>query len=75
MVVGKRDGTAHGGNLQEAHVRPTLELILTESPEALQRQYDAESRLALIRPCGSLQWKWAVLDSPFEPAFCQPQNW
>jgi uncharacterized protein len=23
MVIGKRDGTAHGGHLQEAHVRPT----------------------------------------------------
>lgn len=50
MVVGKRDGTAHGGHLQEAHVRPTLELILTESPEALRKQHDPESGLALIRP-------------------------
>ena len=50
MVVGKRDGTAHGGHLQEAHVRPTLEMILTESPEALQKRHDPESGLALIRP-------------------------
>ena len=50
MVVGKRDGTAHGGHLQEAQVRPTLELILTESSEALQKHHDAESGLALIRP-------------------------
>lgn len=49
MVVGKRDGTAHGGHLQEAHVRPTLELVLTESAEALQKRYDSESGLALIR--------------------------
>ena len=50
MVVGKRDGTAHGGHLQEAHVRPTLEMILTESPVALQKRQDPESGLALIRP-------------------------
>lgn len=50
MVIGKRDGTAHGGHLQEAHVRPTLELILIESPEALQKQHDPETGLALIRP-------------------------
>jgi hypothetical protein len=50
MVVGKKDGSAHGGHLQSAHVRPTLEVILTESPEALQKQHDPESGLALIRP-------------------------
>jgi hypothetical protein len=49
LVVGKRDGTAHGGHLVQAHVRPTLELILTESPEALQKRHDPESGLALIR--------------------------
>ena len=38
MVIGKRDGTAHGGHLQEAHVRSTLEVILTESPEGLQNK-------------------------------------
>src|SRR5438552_484109 len=31
IVVGKSDGTAHGGHLMEAHVFPTLELILIES--------------------------------------------
>ena len=50
VVVGKSDGTAHGGHLLEAHVRPTLEVVLVESPRHLQRQYDPESRLALIRP-------------------------
>jgi predicted DNA-binding protein with PD1-like motif len=49
LVVGKKDGTAHGGHLRQAHVRPTLEMILTESPEALQKQRDPESGLALIR--------------------------
>ena len=48
VVVGKRDGTAHGGHLMEAHVRPTLEVILTESPKHLQRKMDARSGLPLI---------------------------
>ncbi|HXR76946.1 MAG TPA: PPC domain-containing DNA-binding protein [Bryobacteraceae bacterium] len=50
MVVGKKDGTAHGGHLVEAHVRPTLEVILTEAPEELRKVHDPESGLALIRP-------------------------
>ena len=49
VVVGKPDGTAHGGHLLEAHVRPTLEVILTESPKHLTRYFDEESKLALIR--------------------------
>lgn len=49
VVVGKADGTAHGGHLLEAHVRPTLEVVLVESPQHLQRQSDPESGLALIR--------------------------
>ena len=48
MVVGKRDGSAHGGHLLEAHVRPTLEVILTDAPEPLRKRYDPESGLALI---------------------------
>jgi uncharacterized protein len=48
-VVGKRDGSTAGGHLLEAHVRPTLELILTESPVHLERKFDAESGLPLIR--------------------------
>jgi predicted DNA-binding protein with PD1-like motif len=48
VVVGKRDGTAHGGHLLKARVRPTLEVILTESPAHLIRKTDPESGLALI---------------------------
>lgn len=48
VVIGKRDGTAHGGHLIEAHVRPTLEVMVVESPRHLQRQIDRESGLALI---------------------------
>jgi uncharacterized protein len=49
VVVGKSDGTAHGGHLMEAYVRPTCEVILTENPRHLQKQVDPESGLALIR--------------------------
>ena len=48
VVVGKRDGSAHGGHLLDAHVRPTLEVMLTESPSHLQRGFDPETGLALI---------------------------
>jgi predicted DNA-binding protein with PD1-like motif len=49
LVVGRSDGTAHGGHLLSATVRPTCELILTESPEHLRKQIDPESGIALIR--------------------------
>jgi predicted DNA-binding protein with PD1-like motif len=49
IVVAKADGSAHGGHLLEAHVRPTLELVVTEAPAHLQRRHDRESGLALIR--------------------------
>jgi predicted DNA-binding protein with PD1-like motif len=48
-VLGRRDGTALAGHLAEARVRPTLEVIVTESPAHLHKQVDAESGLALIR--------------------------
>jgi len=49
VVVGRSDGTAHGGHLLSATVRPTCELILSESPEHLRKQIDPESGIALIR--------------------------
>ena len=49
VVLGKRDGSAYGGHLLEAKVRPTLEVVLTESPALLVRKHDAASGLALIR--------------------------
>lgn len=48
VVVAKRDGTAHGGHLLAARVRPTLEVMLIESPSYLARRFDAASGLALI---------------------------
>ena len=49
VVVGKRDGTAYGGHLLEAHVRPTLEVVAVELPEFLQRKIDKDTGLPLIK--------------------------
>jgi uncharacterized protein len=48
VVLGRRDGTTRGGHLLEAHVRPTLEVVLTESPDHLKKRTDEETGLALI---------------------------
>jgi predicted DNA-binding protein with PD1-like motif len=48
LVLGKRDGSAIAGHLAEGHVRPTLEVIITESPAHLRRRRDAETGLNLI---------------------------
>jgi uncharacterized protein len=49
VVVGKADGTAHGGHLLDARVRPTLEVMLVESPAHLERVHDERTGLPLIR--------------------------
>lgn len=49
VVIGTSNGTALGGHLLSGRVRPTLELVLMESPAHLQRRHDPESGLALIR--------------------------
>lgn len=48
MVVADALGRTTGGHLLEAYVRPTLELIVSETPANLQRTYDPERGLALI---------------------------
>jgi uncharacterized protein len=48
-VVGKRDGTAHGGHLLQARVRPTCEVVLTESPSHLKKEFDSAAGIALIK--------------------------
>lgn len=53
VVLGKADGTAWGGHLMSARVRPTLEVILTESPTHLRRVHDSRTGLALIDPRSS----------------------
>jgi hypothetical protein len=48
LVVGRQDGCAMAGHLGEAHVRPTLEIIVEEVPGYLQKVHDPETGLALI---------------------------
>jgi predicted DNA-binding protein with PD1-like motif len=48
LVVGCKDGAALAGHLGEAHVRPTLEVIINEQPSYLQKTSDSETGLALI---------------------------
>lgn len=50
VVVSRSDGIARGGHLMAAHVRPTLEIVLTESPRHLRKRKNVESGLALITP-------------------------
>lgn len=47
-VLGKPDASALGGHMLEAHVWPTLEVIMEESPKHLLRQTDPETRLPLL---------------------------
>jgi len=48
LVVGRKNGTALGGHLLSATVRPTCELVITENPQHLQKEIDPESGIALI---------------------------
>ena len=47
-VLGRSDGSVVGGHLIEAHVRPTLEVIMIQPPSYLRKRKDAETGLALI---------------------------
>jgi predicted DNA-binding protein with PD1-like motif len=49
VVLGRRDCTTVGGHLLKATVRPTLEVLVTDSPDYLCREHDPETGLALIR--------------------------
>ncbi len=48
VVVGRSDGTAWGGHILEAHVWPTLELVIEDEPEHLRRRSDPATGLALL---------------------------
>lgn len=48
VVLGRRDGSALGGHLLEARVRPTLEVVLTEAPDTIRRRTDPATGLPLI---------------------------
>jgi uncharacterized protein len=47
-VLGKSDGSVVGGHLLSGDVRPTLEVIVTQSPSYLRKVKDPETGLALL---------------------------
>jgi len=47
-VLGLSDGTTRGGHLLEGHVRPTLEITVTETPAHLVRRMRSDLGVALI---------------------------
>ena len=47
-VLSKADASTLGGHVLEAHVWPTLEVIVEESPKHLRRQIDPETGLPLL---------------------------
>jgi len=49
-ALGLRDGSARGGHLFEATVRPTVELVLTTSPRPVRREIDHDTGLPLLDP-------------------------
>jgi predicted DNA-binding protein with PD1-like motif len=50
MVVGSPDGTTQGGHVLDAYVSPTLEVMVTVDPRAMQKRFDPETDLTLIGP-------------------------
>jgi hypothetical protein len=49
LVVAKRGGAAFGGHLLELHVKPTLEVIVTETPTHLRKRAVPGLPIATIR--------------------------
>lgn len=49
VVIGKSDGSAHGGHLLKATVNPTLEVVITELPAYLHREMNESFGIPLIR--------------------------
>lgn len=48
VVLGLCDGTTRGGHLLKGKVRPTLEVVLTDTPAKLRRKKQADIGIALI---------------------------
>ncbi|MGA0568086.1 PPC domain-containing DNA-binding protein [Rathayibacter sp. KR2-224] len=49
VVIARSSGDALGGHLRHAIIRPTCEVVLTETEEQLRKRVDPESGLPLIR--------------------------
>jgi predicted DNA-binding protein with PD1-like motif len=54
IVLGRRDYSAIAGHLQEIHVFPTMEIVLTETPAHLRKTLDKSTGLTLISPNDSI---------------------
>jgi len=50
MVVGLPDGTTKGGHVLDAHVSPTLGVMVTIDPIAMHKRLHPETDLTLIDP-------------------------
>ena len=50
IVVGLPDGTARAGHVVEAHVWPTLEVMVTVESNTMHKSLDPETGLSLIDP-------------------------
>jgi predicted DNA-binding protein with PD1-like motif len=50
MVAGSPDGTTLGGHVLAAYVSPTLEVMVTVDPVAMQKRFDPATDLTLIDP-------------------------
>src|SRR5437870_13203551 len=50
VALGLRDGSARGGHLFEATVRPTVEVVLTTYSKPVLRKIDPETGLPLLDP-------------------------
>lgn len=48
VVLGLSDGSTKGGHFLEGYVRPTLEVVLRETPADLRRKHRADLGIALI---------------------------
>src|SRR4051812_2321566 len=52
VVLGLSDGSTRGGHLLEGNVRPTLEVVLEETPAHLRRRKKPDLGIALIDLAG-----------------------
>jgi len=50
MIVGTSDGTTRAGHVLAANVSPTLEVMVTVDPVAMQKRFDPVTDLTLIDP-------------------------
>jgi predicted DNA-binding protein with PD1-like motif len=50
MIVGSPDGATRAGHVLAAYVSPTLEVMVTVDPVAMQKRLDPETDLTLIDP-------------------------